>query len=236
MSDYDDHVIERRGQTAVGYDEGLRSHMLRVYMSAGVGLTGVIAYLVAQNETLMMTIFGTPLAWVVVLSPLAFVFVLSFGINKLSASTARILFFVYAATLGLSLSAIFWMYSMPSIARIFFITMIAFSALSMWGYTTKKDLSGFGTFLFMGLIGIIIASIVNIFMGSSMMEFVISVAGLLIFAGLTAYDNQKIKHMYYEVQGSTEATAKAAVMGSLALYLDFINMFLFLLRLFGSRD
>ena len=217
-------------------DVGLRAHMLRVYnyMASGVALTGIVAMLASGSPTLMNAIFGTPLAWVVMLAPLAFVMVISFGINRLSLFASQALFWAFAAVMGLSLSVIFLIYTGESIARVFFITAAAFGALSLWGYTTKRDISGWGSFLFMGLIGIIIAGVVNLFMQSSAMQFAISVIGVLVFAGLTAYDTQKIKNEYSELHDQ-ETSGKLAVMGALRLYLDFINLMMMLLRLFGTR-
>tara|TARA_R110000787_G_scaffold10415_9_gene35394 strand:+ start:5630 stop:6364 length:735 start_codon:yes stop_codon:yes gene_type:complete len=218
-------------------DMGLRKYMLGVYnyMTAGVAITGLTAYLISTQPALMQTLFGTGLSWVVMLAPLAFVMVLSFGINRLSASATQLLFWAFAAVMGVSLSTIFVVYTDTSIARVFFITSGAFAALSLYGYTTKRDLTGFGSFLIMGLFGIILASIVNLFLESSALQFMISVLGVLIFAGLTAYDTQRIKSMYYEGDGH-EATTKKSVMGALSLYLDFINMFMMLLYLFGNRE
>ena len=225
------------GATSVDIDQGLRSHMLKVYnyMASGVLLTGIVAMFVADSPALLSAIFSGPQAYVVMFSPFIMVLVMSFGINKLSTFALQACYWVFAGLMGLSLSTVLLAYTGESVARVFFITAATFGSLSLYGYTTKKSLSGMGSFLFMGLIGLIIASIVNIFMQSSMMEFVISVIGVLIFAGLTAYDTQKIKQMYFEGHG-TEALSKLSIMGALKLYLDFINMFLFLLRLFGSRD
>ncbi|MCJ9428346.1 Bax inhibitor-1/YccA family protein [Kordiimonas marina] len=230
------------------FDAGLRAYMLKVYnyMASGVLLTGIIAMLVAHSDALsgvffhqQLTQYGmqmkpTLLGWAATLSPLAFVMVMSFGINKLSAQALQMIFWAFAACFGVSLASIFWIYTDVSIARTFFITAASFGALSLYGYTTKKSLSGMGTFLMMGLFGLIIASVVNIFMHSTMLEFVISVAGVLIFAGLTAYDTQRIKDSYFHMQ-SGEMAAKGAVMGALSLYLDFINLFMMLLRLMGDR-
>lgn len=238
MSNEYDYSVSSQTRTAE-IDAGLRAHMLKVYnyMAAGVGLTGLVAYFTAQSPALLSFLFQPGVSLIVMLSPLAFVLVLSFGINKLSAGAMQAVFWAFAACFGLSLSSIFIVYEMGSIARIFFITMIMFSALSAYGYTTKKDLSAMGTFMFMGLIGLIIASVINIFLQSSAIEFGISVIGVLVFAGLTAWDNQKIKQNYFAIAGNGELMAKASIMGALALYLDFINMFLFLLRLFGGgRD
>ena len=218
-------------------DTGLRNYMLGVYnyMTAGVAITGLVAYFVSTQPAMMQAIFGTGLVWLVMLAPLAFVLVLNFGLHKLSASSTQMLFWAFAAVMGLSLASIFVMYTNASIARVFFISAAAFAGLSLYGYTTKRDLTGFGSFLVMGLIGIIIASIVNIFLASSAMDFVISVIGVLVFAGLTAYDTQRIKSMYYEGD-SSETMTKKSVMGALSLYLDFINLFMMLLRLFGNRE
>ena len=219
------------------FDEGLRAYMLKVYnyMASGVLLTGIVAMMVSQSETLLRAIFGGPQAYLVMFAPLIFVMVLSFGVNKMKSSTMQMLFWVYAGVMGLSLSTIFLTFSGESIARTFFITAAAFGALSLYGYTTKKSLSGMGTFLMMGLFGIIIASIVNIFLGSSMMQFIISAAGVLIFAGLTAYDTQRIKESYY-MMATGEQVQKGAIMGALSLYLDFVNLFMMLLQFLGNRE
>ena len=230
-------------------DEGLRAYMLKVYnyMGSGVLLTGVIALMFFKmavvtsdgGEIIGLTNFGNSiynsgLKWVIMLAPLAVVFYMSFGIAKMSAAKAQTTFWVFAALMGASLSSIFLMYTGASITRVFFITAGTFGAMSIYGYTTKRDLTKLGSFLMMGLFGIIIASLVNIFMKSTMMYFVISILGVLIFVGLTAYDTQKIKNMYL-VSDSGELMGKKAVMGALTLYLDFINLFIMLLRLFGQR-
>ncbi|MDC9822357.1 Bax inhibitor-1/YccA family protein [Devosia sp. ZB163] len=246
MAEFDRPTIAaQRAGTAAAIDEGLRSYMLKVYNYMGIGLvvTGLVSYFSAQaavGADGQMTawgslIFQSPLMWVIAFAPLAFVLVLSFGINKLSGATAQLLFWVFAAVMGLSLSSIFMVYTDASIAKVFFISAATFGAMSLYGYTTKRDLTGIGNFLIMGLIGLIIASIVNIFLASSMLEFAISAIGVLIFVGLTAYDTQKIKESYDEGLGS-EVLHKSAVMGALSLYLDFINLFLMLLRLFGNRE
>lgn len=242
MSNYDNYSSTSQTD-AVEFDAGLRTHMLKVYnyMSAGVGITGLVSFMLGQyflgNPAATQAFFGSPMAMIAMFSPFAFVLALSFGINKMSAGTAQLTFWAFAAVMGVSMSSIFLMYAGGSIARIFFITMIMFASLSAWGYTTKRNLQAMGTFMFMGLIGLILAMIVNFFMQSSAMEFVISVLGVLIFAGLTAWDTQKIKEGYYAVAHNGELAKKAAVMGALSLYLDFINMFMFLLRLFGGgRD
>ena len=222
---------------AAQIDEGLRAYMLGVYnyMAIAMGITGLVAFATSQSPALMQAIYGTPLQWLVMLAPLGFVFFLSFRVHKMSASAAQITFWLFAAVMGLSLSYIFVAYTGMSITRIFFITAGAFAGLSLVGYTTKKDLTGFGSFLIMGLIGIFIAMIVNIFLASPAMQFVISVLGVLIFAGLTAYDTQQIKNMYHAAD-SGEVSTKKSIMGALRLYLDFLNMFLFLLQLFGNRN
>lgn len=220
-----------------GIDVGLRNYMLRVYnyMCIGLGLTGAVAFAASSSMDVMQVVHGTPLRWVVMLAPLGLVFFLSARINSMRASTAQAMFWVYAGLMGLSLSYIFLAYTGVSIARVFFITAAAFGGLSLYGYTTKKDLSGMGSFLVMGVIGILIASIVNIFLASTGLHFVISVLGVLIFSGLTAYDTQRIKAIYAESDHS-EVHEKKAIMGALTLYLDFINMFIFLLQLFGNRN
>ena len=230
--------LGNRAETRTDIDEGLRRYMLRVYnyMTLGLALTGVVAFAVSSSPAAMQIIFGNQLmTWVVMLAPLAFVLVISFGIHKLSTPTVQLLFWAFAGVMGLSLSSIFIVYTGTSVARVFFITASVFAAMSIYGYTTKKDLSGWGTFLFMGLIGIVIASIVNIFLASSMMQFIISIAGVLVFTGLTAYDTQNIKSEY-RVSDSGEIAEKKAISGALRLYLDFINLFIMLLHLFGNRD
>jgi|TARA_Y100000588_G_scaffold51287_1_gene48319 FtsH-binding integral membrane protein len=217
-------------------DEGLRSFMLKVYnyMGLGLALTGAVAFFVSTSPALMQAIFGTPLQWLVMLSPFAFILVLSFGINRLRPATAQLLFWAFAGVMGLSLSSIFIVYTGTSVARVFFITASVFGAMSLYGYTTKKSLASWGSFLFMGLIGILIAMVVNIFLASSALHFIISVVGVLIFTGLTAYDTQQIKHQYYE--GDTAVIAeKKAIMGALRLYLDFINLFIMLMHLLGQN-
>jgi uncharacterized protein len=235
--------------TDVAVDEGLRAYMLRVYnyMAAGVFLTGIVAYVTSQaaitrgpTGAQQLTEFGqliyvSPLKWVIMLAPLAFVFFLSFRIYKMSVPAAQIAFWAFAGVMGLSLSSIFLVYTGQSITQVFFVTAAAFGGLSLYGYTTKRNLSAWGTFLFMGLIGVVIASLVNVFLQSSALQFAISVIGVLVFAGLTAYDTQRIKDGYSEVMGNATAMAKGAVMGALNLYLDFINLFVMLLQLFGSR-
>jgi len=216
-------------------DAGLRDHMQRVYgyMAGGLALTGIVAYAAAASG-FYQSIAGTGLIWIVMLAPLAFVLVISFGIERMSAATAAVLFWIYAAVMGLSLCGIFLVYTGTSIARVFLITAATYGAMSLYGYTTRSDLSGFGSFLFMGLIGIVIASLVNLFIGSNILQFAISIIGVLVFVGLTAYDTQRIKQMYL-ASDSPEIAGKKAVLGALALYLDFINLFMMLLQLFGQR-
>ena len=229
---------QQRGQAVdATIDEGLRAYMLKVYnyMGSALLLSGIIAYAVAHTPALMQAIFGTPLMWVVMLAPLGLVMFLGARINKMSAGAAQATFWIFAALMGASLASIFAVYTQTSIVRVFMITAVTFGAMSLWGYTTKKDLSGMGSFLMMGLIGIIVASLVNIFLQSSMMHWVISVIGVLVFTGLTAYDTQKIKNNYYEGDGEA-VMGKKAIMGALTLYLDFINLFLMLLHLFGNRE
>ncbi|MEK1853243.1 MAG: Bax inhibitor-1/YccA family protein [Phyllobacterium sp.] len=239
-----------------GIDQGLRSYMLKVYNLMGIGLavTGLAAlalvYLTTTNDpslaaaTLpngkMLTSFGvvfftSPLKWLVMLAPLAAVFFLSFRIENMTVSAAQTTFWVYAALVGASLSSIFLVFTSGSIVQTFFVTAASFGALSLYGYTTKRDLSAMGSFLFMGLIGIILASLVNIFLASSALQFAISVIGVLVFAGLTAFDTQQIKEMYYEGDAS-DTYGRKAIMGALRLYLDFINMFMFLLQFLGNRN
>ena len=238
------------GRTEAGViDQGLRAYMIRVYnyMASGVAITGLVAWLIysmsvvtgADGAVTGLTPFGNVMyasafKWVVIFAPLAMVFFLSARINSMSLGTAQISFWIFAALMGASISSIFLVYAGESIARMFFITAAAFGALSLWGYTTSKDLSGWGSFLFMGLIGIIIAMLVNLFIGSTALQFAVSVIGVLVFAGLTAYDTQQIKEMYYAGDDGTVAGRKA-VMGALRLYLDFINLFMMLLSLFGDR-
>lgn len=254
MADYDNRAL--RGQTGAvaGIDAGLRSYMLRIYnyMFAGLALTGVAAfgaYLATVTSDpsaaaarlpngVLLTSFGVmlftgPLMWILLLASLGLVMFLSFRINRMSVGAAQISFLGYAALVGVTLASLFVVYTQTSIAQVFFITAATFGAMSLWGYTTRTDLTGFGSFLFMGLIGIVIASIVNFFMHSTPLSFIISVLGVLIFTGLTAWDTQKLKMMATAGTGVMEESL--AINGALALYLDFINLFIFLLRLFGDR-
>jgi FtsH-binding integral membrane protein len=219
----------------VDIDVGLRQYMLTIYnyMASGLALTGIVAYAAAASG-FYAEIAHTPLIWVVMLAPLGMVFWLSAGIQRMNAGTAQALFWVFAALMGLSLASIFLVYTGASISRVFFITGGTFAAMSLYGYTTKRDLMKFGSFLMMGLIGIIIASLVNLFIASSALQFAISVIGVLVFVGLTAWDTQRIKEMYVATDDGQTA-GKKAVMGALQLYLDFINLFVMLLQLFGQR-
>ena len=217
-------------------DQGLRDYMMKVYnyMTSGLAISGLVAWGFSQSPTLMGAIYGTALQWVVMLAPLGFIFFLGARLQKMSTSAAQMTFWAFAAVMGISLSYIFIVFTGVSIVRVFLITSCTFAAMSIYGYATKRDLTKFGSFLIMGLIGIIIASIVNIFLQSSAMQFVISCVGVLVFVGLTAYDTQRIKSTYYQVAGTAFA-GKAAIMGALTLYLDFINLFIMLMQLFGQR-
>lgn len=239
---------ERRPMTraqadAALIDVGLRQYMLRVYnyMASGVALTGIVAWMVANTSLIGLfyrpTAHGlapTILAYVAMFAPLAFMLVLSFGIQRMRASTAQAIFWVFAGVMGISLANIFLTFTGVSIARVFFVSAASFAGLSLYGYTTRRDLTAMGSFLVMGLFGVVIASIVNIFLASSALHFAISVIGVLVFAGLTAYDTQRIKEMYWEADDGEVATKKA-VMGATSLYLDFINLFMLLLQFFGDR-
>jgi FtsH-binding integral membrane protein len=264
MAQIDNRYAGRIGaRTDVAVDAGLRAYMLRVYnyMSAGIALTGLVAYVIftysvttdaalaasaggrayALHRGMYLTQFGvtmfaSPFKWVVMLAPLGFVFFLSWRIYKMSLGAAQLSFWLFAAVMGASLSSIFLVYTGNSITQVFFVTAAAFGGLSIYGYTTQRDLSGWGSFLIMGVIGIVVAGLVNMFLQSSALQFAISVIGVLVFAGLTAYDTQQIKDNYYAVMGDATATAKAAIMGALNLYLDFINMFVMMLQLFGNRE
>lgn len=219
------------------YDEGLRRHMLRVYnyMGAGLAVTAAAAFAVASTPALYQLIFGTPLKWVAMFAPLAFVMFMSFRIEKMSASAVQTAFWAFAAVMGVSMASIFIAFTGTSIARTFLITGIMFGATSLWGYTTKRDLAKFGTFLFMGLIGVVVASIVNIFLGSSVLQFAVSIIGVLVFTGLTAWDTQRLKSEYSE-HHDHETGTKLAVFGALSLYLNFVNIFQLLLSLTGQRE
>ncbi len=223
------------GVPSVARDAGLRSYMLSVYnyMASGVLLTGIVA-LLFYNSGMAAQVMATPLRWVIIFAPLGFVFAMSLGVNRFSTATLQILFWAFATVMGLSMSTVFLVYTGTSIAQTFFAVAAAFMGLSLYGYTTKKDLSGFGTFLIMGVVGLLVAMLINLWLQSPAMQLAISAIGVLIFAGLTAYDTQKIKSMYAYVAG-TEMMGKTAIMGALQLYLDFINMFTFLLSFMGNR-
>jgi len=217
-------------------DVGLRQYMLAVYnyMGLGLAITGLVAMVVASSPALWGPIFGTPLKWVVMLAPIGFVFFLSARIQSMSVRAAQVTFWLYAAVMGLSLASIFLVFTGESVARVFFITAGTFGAMSLYGYTTQRDLSQFGSFLMMGLIGVVIASLVNIFLASSALQFAISVIGVVVFVGLTAYDTQRIKEAYYEADAG-DVMAKKSIMGALTLYLDFINLFVMLMQLMGNQ-
>ncbi|MGB8601472.1 MAG: Bax inhibitor-1/YccA family protein [Rhizomicrobium sp.] len=252
MADYDYRTISSRTTAAEAgqYDAGLRAYMLRVYnyMAIGLALTGLTAYALFNASvvtdpsgailgltSLGQTLFGTPFKWVVALAPLGVFFLLYARINKMSVGAAQATFWIYAALTGASLATLLMVYTQTSVAKVFFITAATFGTLSLYGYTTKKDLTGFGSFLFMGLIGIVLASVVNMFLHSGMMGWIISVVGVGIFAGLTAYDTQDIKNTYYNASGDEASVGRLAIMGALRLYLDFINMFIMLMQLLGDR-
>lgn len=239
MSNIEDKTVwraQRGAEVADGIDMGLRSYLSRVYMFMAFGLllTGGVSYAVANSPEMLQLIFGTPLKWLVIFAPLGLVFFMSYRINTLSFATAQALFWVYSAMVGMSLASLFLAYTGTSIARVFFITSSMFGVMSFYGYTTRRDLSGMGSFMFMGLIGIIIASIINMFMQSSAMQFIISFVGVIVFTGLTAYDTQTIKLMYY-AGDDEEAMGKKALMGALRLYLDFLNLFIYMLHFMGDR-
>jgi len=241
MADFNNmrEAVQRRADVSV--DQGLRSYMLGVYnlMAVGLVITALaalgVATLASNNPQMMQAIYVSPLKYVIVFSPLIAVLFLSMGIQKMSTNGARLLFIVYAALMGLSISSIFFMFTKQSIVQVFFITAASFGALSLWGYTTKRDLRPMGTFLFIGLFGLILASLVNLFMQSSGFNYFISVVGVFLFAGLTAYDTQTIKELYFEGD-SSDTMGRKIIMGALTLYLDFINMFMMLLQLLGNRD
>ncbi|QYX56122.1 Bax inhibitor-1/YccA family protein [Roseovarius sp. SCSIO 43702] len=235
-----DTIRARAGTRTAQIDEGLRAHMNKVYgtMSVGMLLTFLAAWAVGNNAAMMETLFTGFTRWIVMFAPLIMVFAFGAVINKLSAAAAQLFFYTFSAVMGVSISYIFVVFTDFSIAQVFLTTAVAFAGLSLWGYTTKKDISGWGSFLIMGVIGLIVASIINIFLGSPAIMFAISIIGVLIFAGLTAYDTQNIKNTYlaHAHHGDTEWLGKAAIMGALSLYLDFINMFMMLLNLLGARE
>ena len=240
MADYQTIRTVGAGARAAEIDQGLRAHMNKVYglMSVAMLITAGVAWAVGTNEAMIQAIFATPLKWVVMFAPLIMVFAFGAVLQRLSVAAAQLFFYVYAALMGLSLSFIFAVYTSASITQTFLVTAIAFAGLSLYGYTTKRDLSPFGTFLMMGLMGLILASIVNIFLPSPSpaVDFAVSAIGVLLFAGLTAWDTQKIKTMYIEhaQMGDADWLGKSAIMGALTLYLDFINLFMFLLRFMGN--
>ena len=240
MAEYQSTRPVDAGTQTAQIDAGLKAHMNKVYglMSVGMAITGAVAWGVGTNEALLQAIFATPLKWVVMFLPLVMVFAFGALLPRLSVAAAQLFFYVYAAAMGLSISFIFAVYTSASIAQTFFATAIAFAGLSLYGYTTKKDLSAMGTFLMMGLIGLLVAMVVNIFLASAALTFAISAIGVLIFAGLTAYDTQSIKNEYLQMAANSdqEWLGKAAIMGALRLYLDFINMFMFLLSFMGNRE
>lgn len=241
MSVFDQNPAQSRwGAGAIdqaALDAGLRAHMLRVYnfMTLGLALTGVVALLVASSPALIGLVFGTPLKWVVMLAPLGFIMVLSWRFEQMSVTGLQALFWVFCGVMGLSLASILLVYTGASVARVFFITAAMFAGTSLYGYTTKADLSKMGSFMMMGLIGIVLAGLVNIFLASSALQFAISVIGVVVFVGLTAWDTQRIKEEYAEHYGH-EANTKLAVMGALSLYLNFINLFQMLMSLMGDRE
>ncbi|MGB0959901.1 MAG: Bax inhibitor-1/YccA family protein [Halocynthiibacter sp.] len=238
MADF--HSMDTRVGSNAVIDQGLRTHMNKVYgtMSVGLLLTALVAWAVGNNEALLQTFFTGYVRYIVMFAPLIMVFAFGAAINRLSAAGAQLFFYAFAAVMGLSIAWIFAVFTGFSITQTFLITSAAFAGLSLWGYTTKKDISGWGSFLIMGVIGLIIASVVNIFLKSDMVQFAISAIGVLIFAGLTAYDTQKIKNDYlaHAHHGDQEWLAKSAIMGALNLYLDFVNLFMFLLQFLGNRE
>ena len=250
MAQFDSRYSQSTTVGRAEVDEGLRAYMLGVYnyMALGVALTGVVAYLIFSMAVTTtpegakaltsfgQTLYASPLRWALILAPIAFVFFLAFRANSMSVPAAQASFWIYCGLVGASLSILLLVFTGSSIANVFFITAAAFASLSIWGYTTKKDISAWGSFLFMGLIGVILAIVVNIFLQSPAIAFAISVIGVLVFAGLTAYDTQRIKDEYYLLEGNSEAVAKASVFGALSLYQNFVGMFVHLLQLFGERE
>jgi FtsH-binding integral membrane protein len=231
--------LQAQAQPGVGvaFDAGLRRHMLGIYnnMALGLVVTGLVAFAVASTPALYQPIFGSPLKWVAMFAPLAFVLFFSFRIERMTAASARAAFLAFSAVMGVSMAAIFLAYSGTSIARTFFIAASMFLGISLWGYTTKRNLTGWSTFLFMGLIGVVVASIVNIFLGSTTLQLVVSFAGIIVFTGLTAWDTQRAKSDYLAFAG-TEHAEKLGIMGALSLYLNFVNLFQLLLTFFGQRE
>ncbi len=237
MFETNNRILTRSDIDAASLDQGLRAHMLRVYnyMASAVALSGIVAALVASSPTAMQLIFGTPLRWVAMLAPLAFVLVLSFRFETMSKTAVQALFWAYAASIGVSLSVLLMVYTGTSVARAFFISAAMFAGMSLYGYTTKANLAKFSSFLIMGVFGLLIAGLVNIFLQSTMMQFVISAASVLVFCGLTAWDTQRIKDTYAEYAG-TEVEDKLSVMNALSLYINFIVIFQSILQLTGQRN
>lgn len=235
--DYTKFNAKTYSDSSTKFDSGLRSYMISVYKQMAIALiiTALISMMVASSPPLMMTLFGSPLSFIVMLAPVAIAMYMGFKLHTMSVSAARNLLYIYAGTIGLSLAGIFMIYTGESIARTFFITASTFGAMSIYGYSTKKDLTSLGSFLMMGIIGILIASVINIFMMSSALGFAISILSVVLFTVLTAYDTQKIKDMYFQVSNSQDDTDKIAIYGALQLYMDFINLFVALLRFFGDR-
>lgn len=223
--------------SSTSYDVGLRDYMVKVYnfMAIALVISGLTAFLVSSSPALMAAIFGTPLAWVVMFAPLAFVFFFGYKLNSISAESAKNYLWIFAGLMGVSISTIFISYTGTSIARVFFISATTFGVTALYGYTTKKDLTSMGSFMIMGLIGLLIASLFNIFLQSSALQFATSILGMIIFIGLTAYDSQRIKQMYYHASGNAAVSSKMAVVGALSLYMDFINLFMTMLSFFGDR-
>ena len=226
-----------RTTRATAYDEGLRSYMLGIYRNMGIGLaiTGLVALAIAASPPLVALIFGTPLKWVAMFAPLAFIFFFQFRIERMTTTGARTAFYAFAAVMGVSMASIFLVFTGTSIASAFFTAAAMFAGLSLWGYTTKRDLTRFSTFLFVGLIAVFLASMVNLFLGSGLLQIVLSIVGVAVFAGLTAWDTQRLKSEYFAYAGH-EAAGKLAIMGALSLYLNLINMFQLLLGLFGQQE
>ena len=233
--DFTKQYAQIREETS--YDQGLRAYMLSVYnhMAAALGITGIVAYIVASSPQLLNALFGSPLQWVVMLAPLAMIFFVMPRMMNYSIQKAQMVFFTFAGLMGLSISWIFIAYTETSIARAFFITASVFGTMSIYGYTTKRDLTSMGSFMIMGLIGVIIASLVNLFLHSPAIHYATSFLTVIIFVGLTAYDTQRIKNIYYQVAGTGEMATKVAIYGALSLYMDFMNIFLQMLQFFGDR-
>lgn len=244
--DYSRYRQTSSGSHAARIDEGLRSYMLRIYnyMGSALAITGFVAFAFSQSPALLGMIYHvqgnmvggyTMFGWLVAFSPLIMVLAMNFGLQRMKLSTLHLMFWGFAVLMGMSLSSVFMMFTGESIARVFFITASVFGAMSLWGYTTKRDLTGMGSFLMMGIFGILIASVVNIFLQSPAIHFAVSILAVLIFTGLTAYDTQRLKQLYYQVAGSADGMARVSIMGALSLYIDFINIFIHLLQFMGDR-